>query len=324
MAPGSTAGFALPLVTVSRGFSFQTRQLVLDEVAKESNTWQRERGRNAEWIERAVRSGAIIEAQRAVGMEPPVIDFVAASDDELITALHGRTIAGTESQRALRTLGVTRLAVSRDPAEWLAQTLAVPTVAFILFVLGAIAIYLEATSPGSGVPGVAGAALVLAAFYGFYQAEVRLLAVLLLSGGMVLVGLEHLVLSHGAATVAGLLLLVAGALSLVDPARTPGLGVEPVAIAGTAAILVIAAGALVTLAVRLRQREPVTGKGALIGQIGEVRRALDPEGQVFVAGALWSAWSDDGPVPVGELVEVADLENLRLYVRRLVPEHRSG
>jgi membrane-bound serine protease (ClpP class) len=81
---------------------------------------------------------------------------------------------------------------------------------------------------------------------------------------------------------------------------------------------------LVTLAVRLRQREPVTGKGALIGQIGEVRRALDPEGQVFVAGALWSAWSDDGPVPVGELVEVADLENLRLYVRRLVPEHRSG
>lgn len=324
MAPGSTAGFALPLVAVEGGFSLQTRELVLGEVAQESATWQRDRSRNAEWIERAVRSGAVVDAQRARAMEPPVIDLVAADIDELITLLHGRTVVSASGPQVLQTLGIARSTIRRSPLEWFAQTLSLPTVAFVLFVLGAVAIYLEATAPGTGVPGVAGVVLVIAAFYGFYQAEVRLLAVLLLSAGMVLVGLEHVVMSHGAVTVAGLVLLVAGAFWLVDPSRAPGLGVEPVAVVGTAVVMLLAVGALVTLAVRVRRREPVTGKEALIGQIAEVRQALDPEGQVFVAGALWSAWTDDGAVPVGDLVEIAGIENLRLYVRRIVPEPRSG
>jgi membrane-bound serine protease (ClpP class) len=324
MAPDSTAGFALPLASVEGRFSLQTRQLVLEEVVQESVAWQRDRGRNAEWIERAVRAGAIVDAQRARAMDPPVIDLVAADGEELVTALHGRTVATAEASRSLDTLGTARVAIGRGALEWLAQTLAVPTVAFLLFVLGAVAIYLEATAPGTGVPGVSGVVLVIAAFYGFYQAEVRLAAVLLLSAGMVLVGLEHVVMAHGGLTVAGLLLLVAGAFWLVDPARTPGLGVEPLAVAGTAGMLLLAVGVLVALAVRVRHREPVTGKEALIGQIAEVRQALDPEGQVFVAGALWSAWSDEGPVPVGDLVEIAGIENLRLYVRRIVPEPGSG
>jgi membrane-bound serine protease (ClpP class) len=75
--------------------------------------------------------------------------------------------------------------------------------------------------------------------------------------------------------------------------------------------------------VRVRGRPPATGREALVGQIAEVRRAIDPEGMVYVGGALWSAWSDEGPLPAGELVEVAGIENLRLYVRRLDREPSS-
>ena len=42
----------------------------------------------------------------------------------------------------------------------------------------------------------------------------------------------------------------------------------------------------------------------LIGEIGIVRRALDPEGIVFVHGELWRARSTDGPVALGEQVRV--------------------
>src|SRR5882672_2744939 len=36
--------------------------------------------------------------------------------------------------------------------------------------------------------------------------------------------------------------------------------------------------------------EPVrTGSEELVGSVGEVREPLDPEGQVFIAGALWKA-----------------------------------
>jgi membrane-bound serine protease (ClpP class) len=135
--------------------------------------------------------------------------------------------------------------------------------------------------------------------------------------------LEHVVLSHGGLTAGGVTLLVLGALWLVDPARAPGLGVSPIAISGTALLLIAAVAGLVTLAVRVRGRPPATGPQALVGQIAEVRRAIDPEGMVYVGGALWSAWSDEGPLPVGELVEVAGIENLRLYVRRLDREPSS-
>ncbi|MDQ5853507.1 MAG: NfeD family protein, partial [Chloroflexota bacterium] len=118
-------------------------------------------------------------------------------------------------------------------------------------------------------------------------------------------------------TLGGMILLVLGALWLVDPARSPGLAVAPLAVAATAALLVLAVVGLVTLALRVRQQVPVTGPEALVGQVAEVRRALDPEGLVYVAGALWSAWSDDGPLAPGELVEVAGIDRLRLYVRRL-------
>jgi membrane-bound serine protease (ClpP class) len=318
MAPGARVGFAAPLVETPAGFSLATQRLVVDDVVKEAGGWQRAHARNVEWIERAVRSGAAIDAERAREADPPVIDLVAATEEELRASLSGRRISGADgSARTLEVRGAPVLVVEPTLLESLAQLLAIPTVAFVLFVLGAIAVYLELTNPGIGVPGVTGAVLVVAAFYGFYQAEVRPLAVLMLVAGLVLVGLEHLVMSHGGLTIGGVILLVLGALWLVDPSRAPGLGVAPVAIVGMAGLLVSAVVALVAAAVRVRDRQPATGSAALIGQIAEVRRPLDPEGMVYVAGALWSAWSDDGPIGTGELVEVAGIENLRLYVRRL-------
>ena len=41
--------------------------------------------------------------------------------------------------------------------------------------------------------------------------------------------------------------------------------------------------------------EPVrTGSEELVGAIAEVREPLDPEGQVFVSGALWRARASTG------------------------------
>ena len=321
VAPGATAGFALPLAQTPAGFSTQTQQLVRDEIVRELSGWQREHGRNVEWIERAARSGAIVDGEAGLAMEPPVFDTVVATHEDLLTTLTNRQVpvapGGTQT---LQTLGAPVVQVRPTLLESLAQTLALPTVAFLCFVLGAIALYLEFANPGTSVPGVAGGALVLAALYGFVQVEARPLAVLLLAAGLVLVGLEHIVLSHGGLTLAGVLLLVGGGLYLIDPARAPGLGVSPWVIAGSGLMLGMAALGLFAVAARTRVQRPTTGTGALVGQVAEVRRALDPEGMVFIAGALWSAWTDQGPLLPGELVEVAGVENLRLYVRRLNPE----
>jgi membrane-bound serine protease (ClpP class) len=90
MAPGSTTGFAFPLASAPSGFADQTRQLLIDDVVREVNGWQTEHGRNVDWLERAVRSGAMIDAERARTLDPPLIDLVAATFDELQLGLTGR------------------------------------------------------------------------------------------------------------------------------------------------------------------------------------------------------------------------------------------
>jgi membrane-bound serine protease (ClpP class) len=62
--------------------------------------------------------------------------------------------------------------------------------------------------------------------------------------------------------------------------------------------------------------EPVrTGSEELVGAIGEVREPLDPDGQVFLNGALWRARSTDGErVELGNRVRVRSVDGLTLEV----------
>jgi membrane-bound serine protease (ClpP class) len=55
----------------------------------------------------------------------------------------------------------------------------------------------------------------------------------------------------------------------------------------------------------------------MIGKLAEVRRRLDPEGMVFVEGALWQAVSEDGVAEAGDWVRVVSMRDLRLIVRRI-------
>lgn len=61
--------------------------------------------------------------------------------------------------------------------------------------------------------------------------------------------------------------------------------------------------------------KPKGGEGELIGAEAEVRIPLDPEGQVFVGGALWKARvRGEGPVPAGTTVRVESVDGLTLLV----------
>ncbi len=70
--------------------------------------------------------------------------------------------------------------------------------------------------------------------------------------------------------------------------------------------------------------EPVrTGSEELVGAFAEARTALDPEGQVWIEGALWRARLVDGtgPLRAGDRVRVEAVEGLTLVVR---PEPRPA
>jgi len=70
--------------------------------------------------------------------------------------------------------------------------------------------------------------------------------------------------------------------------------------------------------------EPVrTGPEELVGAFAEARTALDPEGQVWIEGALWRARLVEGagPLRAGDRVRVEAVEGLTLVVS---PEPRPA
>lgn len=60
---------------------------------------------------------------------------------------------------------------------------------------------------------------------------------------------------------------------------------------------------------------------SMVGREGEVRTPLEPEGQIFIGGALWRARPADGAgaVPVGGRVRVQAIEGLTLVVEPVAP-----
>jgi membrane-bound ClpP family serine protease len=147
-------------------------------------------------------------------------------------------------------------------------------------------------------------------------------------------------------TALGVVLLLVGAALLVAEAHMPtgvfatvgGValvsgGIIVIAVLGGGAAVAVpvgiglgaAAGAWALLATRkaasARRLRIQAGNEALLGRIGVVRRWSEPDGQVFIEGALWRArhgWPDaDGDsLEEGDLVVVERVNGLTLSVRR--------
>ena len=69
-------------------------------------------------------------------------------------------------------------------------------------------------------------------------------------------------------------------------------------------------------AIAAHRDEPVrTGSEELVGAVGEVRLPLDPEGQIFIQGALWKARATGpGAIGPGNRVRVKAVDGLTLEV----------
>jgi len=323
-APDTSFGSPYPLTQVDSVLTQQTRDLLLDTVTNQIRGWNAARGRNTEWVDRAVREGVVLDNQQASALKPPAVDLVAANRTDLLTLLEGRQVKLQDGRSAkLATLGRTVVEVSPTAWESLRLALADPTIAFVLLVLGALAICLEFAAPGTSVFAGVGVVLLLAAALGLWVLPLRWWALLVLLLALGLLAAEFVVHTHGALAVAGIALLGVGSLNLIDPAQAPNtvIALWVIILVGLALLTLVAFG--VWLALRSRDRPLATGQETLIGRLAEVRERLDPDGMVFVDGALWRAISEDGVADVGDWVRVAAVHDLRLVVRRLDDETKS-
>ena len=82
------------------------------------------------------------------------------------------------------------------------------------------------------------------------------------------------------------------------------------AVASTAGLVIVG----LSFGMRALYRKPTTGEGGMVGETAVARTPLAPEGQVLVQGELWRAIAQNGPVAVGEKVEVVGVNGLTLTV----------
>jgi membrane-bound serine protease (ClpP class) len=94
------------------------------------------------------------------------------------------------------------------------------------------------------------------------------------------------------------------------------------------AIVVAVAGSLLffvsvmTAALRVRLRRPITGEEAIVGTTGEAKTDIAPEGTVFTKGTLWRARTMETGIAAGSKVQIKAAEGLVLLVEPL--SHEDG
>ncbi|HET7485593.1 MAG TPA: NfeD family protein [Solirubrobacterales bacterium] len=142
-------------------------------------------------------------------------------------------------------------------------------------------------------------------------------AVVVASIGIALLVGELLLSTGGVLAALGALGLVAGGILALESDSGAADVVGPALIA--LGVLSLVAFYFITRKVIAAHREePVrTGSEELVGASAEVRSTLDPDGQVWIEGALWGARlaDGDGRIGVGDRVTVDAVEGLTLVVR---------
>jgi membrane-bound serine protease (ClpP class) len=312
MAPQTNIGSATP-IRIGPGEQDEVLgRKIRNDAAAYARALAEGHGRDGTLAERMVRDAVNVTATRA--RQAGLIDLVAPSERALLERLDGFRVQGPKA-RTLRTSG---LGVERREMPFryeVLQFLVNPTVAFLLMLVGLAGIGIEAFTPGAVAPGVLGGIALVLGLIGSALLPVTAAGVILLAAGLALFVAEAKIAGHGVLGVGGVLALVAGGLLLFDT-DSEAFEVSVPAVIASGAMLGGLTLFAVMKAVAARRSPVLTGSEELIGDLGTVRVALDPLGQVFVAGALWRARSAGGDrLESGERVRVEGLEGLTLIVR---------
>lgn len=309
MAPGTNTGAASP-VLLGEQMDPVMRRKAENDAAAALRTIVQKRARNAELAEKAVLEAKAFTEKEA--LENRLIELVAASERELLEKLDGREITRFDGAKQVLHLGSPVVVEYRmSTRERLISSISDPNIAFILLVLGALGVYIEFSSPGLIVPGVAGGILLLLGLSALSVLPINWIGVALLILAVALFILEANFASHGILGIGGAVAMILGAMLLVEgpPEIRIRFGTALGVTLPFAAITVF----LLALVIRARAHKVVTGAAGMVGECGLAHTALEPEGRVFIHGEFWDAVSSK-PVPAGARVRVTSVDGLTVHV----------
>jgi membrane-bound serine protease (ClpP class) len=311
MAPGTNTGAAHPVSLGGGKMDDTMKEKIENDSAALMRSVVSKRGRNVEIAETAVRQSKSFTDQEALTQK--LIDYVAPSEDDLFKQLQGKQVKRFDGQTiTLNLVGDPVRPFDMTLKQHILGYLMDPNIAFILFAVGALALYVEFNHPGAVVPGTVGVVFILLAVFAFNLLPVRFAAIVLILASFALFALEAKFATHGVLAIGGIVTLTLGGLLLVD-APIPEMRVHLLTALAVSIPLGLITVFLMSIALKARHNKVVTGVQGLIGEIGLTQSALSPQGKVFIHGELWDAISSAN-VPAGQPVVVRQVKGLQLSV----------
>ena len=313
MAEGTNIGAAHPVNADGKDIGGTMNEKVVNDMASYSRGIAEQKGRNGQWVEKAIRESVSITAEEA--LEKKVVDLVVEDMDDLLKSLDGRVIDMPSGKTTLKTANLKKVHYKPDLRDKILKIISDPNIAYILMMIGLAGLYFELSHPGVIFPGVVGAISLILAFFSFQTLPVNYAGVVLIFLAIIFFIAEVKVASYGILSIGGLISLTLGSLMLFEDMRV-SLKLMMPTILLVGGFFVIVAG----IAFRALRGKPMGGVDGLMGEIGVVREAIAPEGLIFVHGEYWRAFSNEKFEPE-ERVEVVGIEGLLLKVRKAQDRH---
>ncbi len=313
MAPGTHIGAAHP-VSLGEGKESKTMsEKIVNDTVSYIKTIAKNRGKNADWGEKAVRKSVSITEEEAVKLN--VVDFVSPDIQDLLSKIDGKVIKFDGITRTLLTKGVQPRSLKMSWRYRLLDIISNPSIAYILLMLGIYGIFFELSNPGSILPGVVGGIFLILAFYALQMLPINFAGLALILFAIILFIAEIKVVSHGLLSVGGVISLFLGSMMLIESPTDYmriSLSVIIPAVLVSAAFFIFA----VTMAIKARLAKPTTGMEGLMGEVGTAVTPIAPEGKASIHGEFWNVFSDQ-PIAQGDKVQVIAVINLKLKVKKI-------
>ena len=309
MAPGTNIGAAHPVQSDGSDINKTMETKVVNDMVSYARSIADMKGRNAQWVEQAIRESVSITAEEAV--EKKVIDLIAPDMDGLLKLINGREVETKSGKIIIDTKDIELDYFSPRKIDEFLMLISDPTVMAILFSIGLLGLGFEITHPGGMFPGIIGAISLILAFFSMQTLPVSYAGLLLIGLAVILFIAEVKITSYGFLSLGGIICLILGSMMFFDELGLNLLMAVPFIIVVGGFFIVIA-----ILAYRSQVSRPMGGTDSMIKETGIVKKTIDKEGLVFVHGEYWRAISDE-IIEVEEKVKVIGMEGLILKVKKV-------
>ena len=315
MAPGTSVGAAEPVAMSPEGAE-ETDEKTKQFFSSHLRSMARETGRPEDLAEKFVTENLTLNAREAY--EEEMIEYLAYNLTELLEQLHGTEIEKMGVTYELDTEGAEIIQNDMSLSERLQNWVSDPQIAFLLLMIGFMGVYMGLQAPGTLVPEVGGAIMLILGIYGLGLFDTNTAGIVMILLGAGLIAAEIFTSGFGILGIGGAASLAAGAILLpMEPLMAPDwYQTFLITVAGTVIGLLLIVVVVVQRVVQTRRQ--FQGGSAYFNppERGIVTQEINPEGMIKARGERWKARSEDGStIPAGKEVEVVRAETLKLWVR---------